>query len=232
MTAGGGVTQTAENSRYVAQATDGATATVTVNEYYIQGLSKPAAVAAEELAAARAWFEAMPLDDVPEPTGLPAGSHMPLISNPLFVGRGEELMALAAALKTGPAAVGAATAATGLGGIGKTQLACAFAFRYGQFFSGGVFWLSFAQADAVPAEFARCGAPSALHLHPGYDGLPLPDQLGLVAAAFASDLPRLLIFDNCEAEDLLAAWLPRSGGARVLITSRRADWSLALGVRP
>jgi tetratricopeptide (TPR) repeat protein len=173
----------------------------------------------------------MPLDDVPAPSPLPAASHMPLLNTPLFVGRTEELRNLAAALKAGTAAVGEATAATGLGGIGKTQLAAAFAYRYGQYFAGGVFWLSFAQRDNVPAEFARCGGPRALNVSPAYDGLPLPDQLGLVAAAFASDLPRLLIFDNCEEEDLLADWLPRSGGARVLITSRRATWSPALGVR-
>ena len=185
----------------------------------------------EELAAARARLQALPLDTVPDPAPLPAGSHMPLLPNALFVGRAPELLALARALKSGAtAAVGQAITATGLGGIGKTQLASAFTFRYGQFFAGGVFWLSFAQADAVPAEIARCGGPLALNLQPGYDGLALPDQLGLVAAAFAADLPRLLVFDNCEDEALLATWLPRSGAARVLVTSRRREWSAGLSL--
>jgi hypothetical protein len=41
----------------------------------------------------------------------------------------------------------------------------------------------------------------------------------------------LLVFDNCEDEALLYEWRPRSGGCRVLLTSRRAQWDLALGVR-
>jgi hypothetical protein len=51
------------------------------------------------------------------------------------------LKALAAALK--PHA-GTAAITTGIGGVGKTQLAAEFAYRYGQFFAGGVFWISFA----------------------------------------------------------------------------------------
>ncbi len=41
-------------------------------------------------------------------------------------------------------------AATGLGGIGKTQLAAEFVHRYGRYFAGGVFWLSFAGFGECP----------------------------------------------------------------------------------
>ena len=50
--------------------------------------------------------------------------------------------------------------------------------------------------------------------------------------AWQDPLPRLLIFDNCEEEALLAAWRPVTGGCRVLITSRRTDWARELQVRP
>ena len=43
-------------------------------------------------------------------------------------------------------------------------------------------------------------------------------------------IPRLLVFDNCEEEALLDRWRPRTGGARVLVTSRRQRWDRSLGV--
>ena len=52
----------------------------------------------------------------------------------------------------------------------------------------------------------------------------------LVMGAWQSELPRLLIFDNCEEESLLDSWRPPSGGCRVLVTSRRSEWSPTLGV--
>jgi hypothetical protein len=52
-----------------------------------------------------------------------------------------------------------------------------------------------------------------------------------VQRAWQEPLPRLLIFDNCEAEDLLAQWRPPHGGCRVLLTSRRLRWEVALGVQ-
>ncbi len=92
----------------------------------------------------------------PEPAPLPPGSHMPLSVNPLFVGRQQDLQALAATIKRGTTTVIAA--ATGMGGLGKTQLASEFAHRYGQFFAGGVFWLNFAEAAGVDTDIVRMWA--------------------------------------------------------------------------
>ena len=63
---------------------------------------------------------------------------MPIARNALFVGREEDLKALARALKAGgTAAVGQVATVTGLGGIGKTQLASEFVYRYGQYSRAG-----------------------------------------------------------------------------------------------
>lgn len=164
---------------------------------------------------------------------LPAGSVMPLRRNPHFVGRHTDLLALARALDIGGTAAVSqleTAAATGLGGIGKTQLACEFVHRYGQFFSGGVFWLSFDNADAVPAEVAACGEVDALELGPDFGERDLNDQVRLVQQAWQLPTPRLLVFDNCEDPALLEQWRPTTGGCRVLVTSRRGDWELTLGV--
>src|SRR5207248_671908 len=95
---------------------------------------------AQEASAAPA---ALASGTIPEPAALPPRSRMPFGRNPQFVGRAEDLRGLAAALKAGDtAAIGQVAAATGLGGIGKTQLAVEFVHRYGRFFAGGVFWLN------------------------------------------------------------------------------------------
>ncbi|HEY0734743.1 MAG TPA: helix-turn-helix transcriptional regulator, partial [Herpetosiphonaceae bacterium] len=177
---------------------------------------------------------ALPLDRVPLPAPLPSGSRMPLRRNPLFVGRDADLRQLARALTVrGTAAIGQVeiAAATGLGGIGKTQLACEFVHRYGQFFSGGVFWLSFADLAAIPAEVAACGGDRGMRLQATFDQLPLDKQVQLVQAAWEHPLPRLLVFDNCENEALLAQWRPNHGGCRILVTSRRQHWDVALGMQ-
>jgi tetratricopeptide (TPR) repeat protein len=179
-------------------------------------------------------LETLPLDALPAPAPLPPGSLMPLGRNPLFVGREGDLKSLASALKGGETAVIGQleiAAATGVGGIGKTQLASEFVHRYGQFFEGGVFWFSFADQKAIPAEVAACGGVGRLELRPNFGELSLEDQVRLVLAAWQEPIPRLLVFDNCEEPALLAQWRPASGGCRVLVTSRRADWEAGLGVR-
>jgi hypothetical protein len=187
-----------------------------------------------DLETALARLAELPLDMLPKPGPLPGGSLMPLGRNPLFVGRERDLATLAAALKGGEAiAIGQieTAATTGLGGIGKTQLASEFVHRYGRFFAGGVFWLSLADEKAVPAEIAACGGIGAMDLRPDFGDLPLQDQLRLVAAAWQQPMPRLLVFDNCEDPVLLAQWRPSAGGCRILVTSRRTDWEPSLGVR-
>jgi hypothetical protein len=175
---------------------------------------------------------ALPLETIPEVAPLPRRSRMPLSPNPLFVGREDDLMALAKTLKVGgTAAVGQIAAATGLGGIGKTQLATEFTHRYGQYFAGGVFWLSFAEEAGVPSEVTACGGPAGMGLYTEASGLNLEEQVQMVRAAWQEATPRLLVFDNCEEEQLLAEWRPRTGGCRVVVTSRRGKWDPALGVK-
>jgi len=182
----------------------------------------------EALAAARQLLTKMPLDAVPDPAPLPPGSWVDLRPNRLFLGRDTELRAMARTFQGG----GAVAAVSGLGGMGKTQLACEFAWRYGPYFAGGVYWLSFDRAADVPALVAACGGPGHMDLRPGSDfgNLSLKEQGELVRAAWDGPLPRLLIFDNCEDEKVLNDWMPGPGGSRVLVTSRRGEWDPSLGL--
>lgn len=144
---------------------------------------RPASIDPAHLDAALVKLATMPLDTIPASAAPPVGSRMPLSYNPLFVGRGDEFKRLAAHLKGGTTvAVGQIAAATGIGGIGKTQLAATFVHHYGQFFAGGVYWLNFDNGANVPTEIAQCGAVMN-DLRLDYAHLPLADQVCLVLAA-------------------------------------------------
>ncbi|MCS7290602.1 MAG: hypothetical protein NZ699_15845, partial [Roseiflexus sp.] len=196
-----------------------------------------------------AHASALLLNSVPDPGPLPPGSVLPFAPHPHFVGRTTEMLALARLFLHRPQAAMAPVrneergqapgafnstgsalrvALTGPGGIGKTQLAIEFAHRFGCFFPGGVFWVSFASADALLASVAVCG--DAMNFHPRFDRLSLDDQAQLVMRAWEDDAVRLLIFDNCDDEALLDRWLPRRGASRVLVTSRRATWKQQIGL--
>lgn len=164
----------------------------------------------------------------------PVRSRMPPFApNPRRVDREEELASLWAALnpeKPTTGGRGRAVAVTGLAGVGKTQLAGELVHRHGQSFEGGAFWISFRDPAAVPAEVAACGR--GMGLHPSFNGLALEDQVKLVEEAWQSEVPRLLVFDECEDPDLFRRWRPAFGRARVLVTSRRPRWSADVEVLP
>lgn len=187
-----------------------------------------------EMEAANTTLETLPTGEVPKNrSSLPLHSVMPLRPNPNFVGRREDLKEIAAKLKAGDAtAIGevSVAASSGLGGVGKTQLVVEFVHRYGRYFHG-VYWLNFGNPATIPAQVAFCGGTGGMNLRPReFDTLTMEERVRSVMAEWQSELPRLLVFDNCEDEDLLEQWLPPTGGCRVLVTSRRESWDPSLGV--
>jgi DNA-binding SARP family transcriptional activator/Tfp pilus assembly protein PilF len=172
-------------------------------------------------------------DESAEPGLLPTLSMVPYKRNSDFTGRKKSLLYLAEQLLPWPDSGNSFTrvlAITGMGGLGKTQLAVEFCYRYGRYFPGGVFWMSFADAENINAEVAAVGSQRGLGLYQEADQLTLADRVGRVKRAWQEPIPRLLIFDNCEDEALLSAWQPVTGGCRVLLTSRRGYWSAGLGI--
>ncbi len=178
----------------------------------------------DPLAAALAAVASLPLNAVPaarvEP---PAASRLPFEASASFVGREAELQALATAIGHAQPAVVLPAVAMGLGGIGKTSLVTEFAYRYGSYFYGGVFWINCADPAQISNQVAACAEQLALDP----TGLSLDQQVQSVVNAWQLPMPRLLIFDNCEDQAILERWMPTVGGCRVLVTSRAAQASMA-----
>ncbi len=172
---------------------------------------------------ARKYLELMPTEKSAELMPLPEGSKFHFLSNDLYVGREEEITKIALLFKgeslntfTQMVILG------GVGGVGKTQLAVEFVCRHGHYFLGGVFWVNMEDKDQVESEILLCG--DYLGLSREMEGLSLVQKVARVYREFQKDIPRLLIFDNCEDDGLLDDWMPPYGGTRVLVTTRKQDW--------
>lgn len=191
---------------------------------------RPVDVDPAVLAEAVGLLGELPLDPVPKPGRIPAGSRRPpMPPNRLLSGRDEDLKALAARIKDdagGPPTV----VVSGIGGVGKTQLAAEFAHRYGRFFAGGVYWLDLSDPASIREEVAACGGTEGMDLRPDFHALPLDDRVAAVLGEWQGDLPRLLLLDDCADGPALAGIRPSAGGCRVLVTSRGPISDPALGV--
>ena len=176
----------------------------------------------EEREALWEQFAQMPLDHVPERQPVPAGFfNMPY--NDHFVGRQSELITIAKRLAGRENKTGVAIAATGMGGIGKTQLAAEFCHRYGRYFGGGVFWVDCESEETLRTDLALI----ALSLHEASKDADIESQIQWVIKdpqGWSANIPRLVIYDNLEDPKLLAKYKPTGPGARLILTSRLGRW--------
>ncbi len=167
------------------------------------------------------------------PGDLPPGSRLPLLRNALFTGRDEPLRRLVKALLApdgkGQEVLVVTQAIAGMGGMGKTQLAVEFAYRYGYRFRG-VHWLDLSNPDLLDEQIAACGEAMGL---PRIEGQEQAGYVAQVLKVWETDGPRLLLLDGLE--DIEAAQetiLPRlrHSNLRLLLTTRRQDWPPHLGL--
>ena len=136
-----------------------------------------------------------------------------------FTGRDEQLAALRAQLTSAGAATLVPTAALyGMGGIGKTQLALAYAQRYRAKYQFGWWVPAETELDMLTA-LAELGVSLGLPRD-----LPLADLAAAARDALGEHSGWLLIFDNVPDPDAVANFLPAAGGGHVLVTSRNAAW--------
>ena len=150
------------------------------------------------------------------PGRLPRVWNLPA-RNAGFTGRDGLLVAVRERLLAGDRAV--MQALQGMGGVGKTQLAIEYAYRFAGAYDLA-WWVNAEQARLIGDQFAALGA--ALGCVQPWAGVEM------VRAAVLGELRErgrwLLVFDNAENSADITGWLP-GGGGHVLITSREREWT-------
>ncbi len=148
-------------------------------------------------------------------------NNIPHPHNPNFTGRVDLLDRLSEALASGERAAFTQTSAiTGLGGVGKTQLALEYSYRHADDYQV-VWWVRSEEPSTLAADYAGLAAR-----------LDLPeknakDQRVIVEAVrcwLEQNGGWLLVFDNAQEPEDLKDYLPRTGRGHVIITSRNPNW--------
>ncbi|HEU5382889.1 MAG TPA: tetratricopeptide repeat protein, partial [Ktedonobacteraceae bacterium] len=150
---------------------------------------------------------------------LPKIWQIPYQRNPVFTGRDDLLHTLTDLLQTGQSAVLSqpqTQAISGLGGIGKTQLAVEYAYRTSQKYQA-VFWVSAETQETLVSGYVTLA--EALHLREKEE----QDQnviVQLIRHWLQTHTHWLLILDNADNLSLVAPLLPPVYGGQVLLTTR------------
>jgi hypothetical protein len=151
-----------------------------------------------------------------------ASFFVPFPRNPDFVGRSDDLQALHTALRMREPVGIRPAGLTGMGGIGKTQLAVEYVYRHRSDYPGGIFWVN--AAETLAQGLAQVGARLRLEAR----GEPLDRQLQVAFEELSRRPDALLIFDNLDDPAQLTFPVgsepsPLTLGCRILFTTRQRD---------
>ena len=142
--------------------------------------------------------------------------------NKNFTGREELLTRLRQQVLNADAAAVLPNAMHGMGGVGKTQLAVEYAYRFASNYEL-VWWISADQPGLIKLTLAGLAPRLGLSgLAPGR----VEDALTAVLEALRRGKPLdrwLLIFDNADQPEHIRAFMP-SGPGHVIVTSRNRRW--------
>jgi tetratricopeptide (TPR) repeat protein/DNA-binding XRE family transcriptional regulator len=144
---------------------------------------------------------------------------VPYPRNPFFTGRDEIMKALHLQLDRDRAiALTQSSALHGLGGVGKTQIALEYAYRYMLEYSA-VFWIGAETTEHIISSFLRIAEILQVAERNDKDQ---QQAVGAVQRWLNTHNGWLLIWDNVEDPDLLLRFLPAVRNGATLLTTRNA----------
>ena len=154
--------------------------------------------------------------------------NVPHRRNPFFTGRKDVLMRLHDTLAAGrTAALLQAQAISGLGGIGKTQIAIEYAYRYRSDYQA-VFWARADSGEALVSDQAAIA--DLLHL-PEVNEQDHGRAVEVVRRWLNEYTGWLLILDNADDVEMVSEFLPTEGKGHVVLTTRaQATGLIAQGI--
>ena len=143
--------------------------------------------------------------------------NVPYPHNPFFTGRGNVIEELYSALKvSGVTALAQPQAISGLGGVGKTQTAVEYAYRYSHEYDA-VLWVKADSRESLISDYVVVA--NMLNL----PGKNLEDQNLTVAAVkrwLENNTGWLLILDNADDPKIAREFIPSAEKGHVLLTTR------------
>ncbi|MEA2045930.1 MAG: TIR domain-containing protein, partial [Euryarchaeota archaeon] len=154
------------------------------------------------------------------PGALPPIWNIPHLRNRNFTGRETLLDGLHTALASGEYAA-LTQVMTGLGGMGKTQLALEYAYRHMDDYKI-VWWVQSEEPATLASDYASLADPLELKVR---DVRDQRERHKAVRGWLDRHPEWLLIFDNAGKPADLQAYLPQGNTGHVIITSRNQEWS-------
>src|SRR5436190_16196401 len=152
-----------------------------------------------------------------DPVVLPLIWNIPYQRNPFFTGREELLNRLHNSLYAdNTATLSHPHGISGLGGIGKTQTALEYAYRYGTDYSA-VFWV---RADSIIALTSSMVELARILELPERDAQDPEVIIEAVLRWLRLHPGWLLIYDNIDNLSIAEPFLPKAGAGHLLFTTR------------
>ena len=172
---------------------------------------------ADVAASIRRAVEDLSLQASAPRTGLPPVWYVPYPRNALFIGRDALLTQLRRQLQAGQAtALSQPQAISGLGGIGKTQIAVEYAYRYHQDYKV-VLWARAESTEALTSSYDTIA--SLLNL-PEKEVQKQAITVQAVKTWLQTHRGWLLILDNADDLTMVRDFLPSGGKGHLLLTTR------------